>query len=52
MNVYIMYKLIQQMKILIDSSVEEEQAFKIKGAGCLFWLFKKMFKIIDRCEAF
>ncbi|MCJ1292745.1 hypothetical protein MMC34_004298 [Xylographa carneopallida] len=48
MNVYIMYKLIQQMKILIDSSVEEEQAFKIKGAGCLFWLFKKMFKIIDR----
>ncbi|MCJ1383027.1 hypothetical protein MMC17_006140 [Xylographa soralifera] len=48
MNVYIMYKLIQQMKILIDSSLEEEQAFKIKGAGCLFWLFKKMFKIIDR----
>jgi len=48
MNVYIMYKLIQQMKILINSSPEEEQVFKIKGAGCLFWLFKKMFKIIDR----
>ena len=49
MNVYIMYKLIQQMNTLIDSSPEEEQVFKIKGAGCLFWLFKKMFKIIDRC---
>ncbi|MCJ1286336.1 hypothetical protein MMC26_005681 [Xylographa opegraphella] len=43
-----MYKLMQQMKTLIHSSPEEEQAFKIKGAGCLFWLFKKMFKIIDR----
>ncbi|MCJ1390126.1 hypothetical protein MMC18_002984 [Xylographa bjoerkii] len=31
MNIYIMYKLIQQMKILIDSSPEEQQAFKIKG---------------------
>ncbi|MCJ1417811.1 hypothetical protein MMC32_004156 [Xylographa parallela] len=48
MNAYIMYKLIQQMRILIRSSLEEEQGFQIKGAGCLFWLFKKMFKIIDR----
>ena len=48
MNVYILYKLIQQMRKLIDTAPGEEDKFEIKGAGCLFYLFKKLFKIIDR----
>ena len=48
MNLYVLYKLIQQMKVLIASTTEEEQEFKLKGAGCLFFLLKKMFKLIDR----
>lgn len=48
MNIYILYKLIQQMKKLIALGPAEEQQFQIQGAGCLFQLFKKMFKLIDR----
>ena len=50
MNSYILYKLIQLMKKLIDSAPGEEQNSEIKGAGCLFYLFKKMFKLIDRWD--
>lgn len=50
MNTYILYKLIQLMGKLIDSAPGEEQNFEIKGAGCLFYLFKKMFKLIDRWD--
>ena len=48
MNTYILYKLVQQLKRLISMAPGEEQNFEIKGAGCLFYLFKKMFKLIDR----
>ena len=48
MNVYIGYKLVQQLRKLINTAPEEEHKFEIRGAGCLFYLFKKMFKIIDR----
>ena len=48
MNAYILYKLYMQMKILTSSRPAHEQQFEIKGAGCLFHLFKKMFKLIDR----
>ena len=48
MNLYILYKLIQQMRKLIAMRPGEEDKFEIKGAGCLFYLFKKLFKIIDR----
>lgn len=47
-NVYILYKLIQLMKRLIASAPGGEQGFEIKGAGCLFYVFKKMFKLIDQ----
>jgi len=33
---------------LIASKTGTDQAFKIEGAGCLFSLFKRMFKIVDR----
>ena len=48
MNLYILYKICLQMRTLIDSSPAEEHRFELKGAGCLFHLFKKMFKFIDR----
>ncbi|KZF21492.1 NicO-domain-containing protein [Xylona heveae TC161] len=47
MNIYILYKLVQQLRKLIASHPGEEEGFKIQGAGCLFHLFKKMFKLID-----
>ncbi|KAI9760984.1 MAG: hypothetical protein M4579_001360 [Chaenotheca gracillima] len=48
MNLYILYKLVQQMKKLIAARPEDDVEFKIQGAGCLFNLFKKAFKLIDR----
>jgi len=48
MNIYILHKLIEQLKILISTAPGEEHNFEINGAGCLFYLFKKMFRLIDR----
>ncbi|KAF6224896.1 hypothetical protein HO133_010090 [Letharia lupina] len=47
-NIYILHKLVQLMRKLIASAPGDEQSFEIKGAGCLFYLFKRMFKLIDR----
>ncbi|MCJ1310242.1 hypothetical protein MMC25_003904 [Agyrium rufum] len=43
-----MYKLMQQMRILLAQEDGARKEWKLEGAGCLFWLFKKMFRIIDR----
>lgn len=49
MNIYILYKLIVQMKKLIASEPgTEHQEFKIQGGGCLFPILQKLFKLIDR----
>ena len=50
MNIYILYKLIQQIKKVINTSEQDGQrpGFELKGGGCLFWMLKKMFRIIDR----
>lgn len=48
MNLYILYRLVQQMKKLRRIAPEDERNFELKGAGCLFYLFKKLFKLIDR----
>lgn len=48
MNLYILIKLCQEMRRLISIHPNQEQRFEIKGAGCLFYLFKKLFKLIDR----
>ncbi|KAI9801094.1 MAG: hypothetical protein M1833_002962 [Piccolia ochrophora] len=47
-NMYILYKLIQQMKKLIAMHPEREPEFRLQGAGCLFQLFRRAFKLIDR----
>ncbi|EON64367.1 hypothetical protein W97_03598 [Coniosporium apollinis CBS 100218] len=48
MNMWILYKLVQQMRKHIDARPGEEERLQIHGAGCLFQLFKRMFKLIDR----
>jgi len=49
MNVYILYKLIVQMKKLIASEPgSEHEEFKIQGGGCLFPILQKLFKLIDQ----
>lgn len=48
MNVHILYKLVEQMRILIKMEEGEEQGFRIKGAGCLFGVLRRLFKVVDR----
>ncbi|KAJ8108226.1 hypothetical protein OPT61_g8317 [Boeremia exigua] len=49
MNVYILYKLIVQMrKILNTEPGQEHVEFKIQGGGCLFPILQKLFKLVDR----
>ncbi|KAF2808861.1 NicO-domain-containing protein, partial [Mytilinidion resinicola] len=48
LNMYILYKLVRQLRLIINSAPGTEEAFKIQGGGCLFHLLKKMFKLIDR----
>ncbi|KAF2836726.1 high affinity nickel transport protein nic1 [Patellaria atrata CBS 101060] len=48
MNMYILYKLVRQMRKLINTSDDQHDTFKIQGAGVIFNLLKKMFKLIDR----
>ena len=48
MNLYVLYKLIDQLNRLVAMGATEEQRIEIKGAGCLFYLFSALFKTIDR----
>ncbi|QDS74743.1 hypothetical protein FKW77_001103 [Venturia effusa] len=48
MNIYILVKLVQQLRVLIQTPLGQEVPFKIEGGGVLLNLFKKMFTLIDR----
>jgi high-affinity nickel-transport protein len=49
MNVYILYKLIVQLKRIIASEPgSEHDEFKIQGGGCLFPILQRLFKLVDR----
>ncbi|KAI5207013.1 NicO-domain-containing protein [Aureobasidium subglaciale] len=49
MNVFILYKLIKQLRKIINSPANSpEPEFQIEGGGCLFHILKRMFKLIDR----
>lgn len=48
MNIYILVKLLQQLRILIRTPPGQEVPFKIEGGGVLFNILKKMFKLIDK----
>lgn len=68
MNAYILYKLVQQMRKVLqfyrrrrhanenpdDMQVNEEEIdiWKIEGGGFLFAVLKKMFVLIDRYVSF
>ena len=56
MNIYVLCKLVQQIRKIIALAPGEEQTFEIKGAGCLFFVLKKLFRLIDwyddRCHTF
>ena len=49
MNIFILYKLIKQLRILINTPADTEQPeFQIEGGGCLLQVLKKMLRLIDR----
>lgn len=48
MNMYILVKLVKQLKLLIREGPQVQNDPWV-GGGCLFMLFKKMFNLIDRC---
>ncbi|KAH0331952.1 ketoacyl synthase domain-containing protein, partial [Aureobasidium melanogenum] len=49
MNVFILYKLIKQLREIINTPADSpEPEFQIEGGGCLFRVLKRMFKLIDR----
>ncbi|EUC47990.1 hypothetical protein COCMIDRAFT_88520 [Bipolaris oryzae ATCC 44560] len=49
MNMYILYKLVVQMRRMIASDPGgEHEEFKIQGGGCLFPLLQKLFKLVDQ----
>ncbi|KAI9785094.1 MAG: hypothetical protein M1816_000505 [Peltula sp. TS41687] len=48
MNLYILHKLIQQLRRTISKAPGEEEPHKIQGGGVLFQLLKKVFRIVDK----
>lgn len=50
MNVYILYKLVVQLRKVIAMQPEQEanEAWNVQGGGVLFRILKRMFKLIDR----
>lgn len=49
MNIFILVKLLQQLRALIRTRPGQEPEFKLlEGGGCLFHLIKRLFKLIDR----
>ena len=49
MNLYILYKLVVQMRKMIAAEPGSEHAeFKLQGGGCLFPVLQRLFKLIDR----
>ncbi|KAK2749751.1 hypothetical protein FQN55_002987 [Onygenales sp. PD_40] len=49
MNGYILYKLIKQMKKVLNLPPgHEDEAWKVEGKGVIFKILRKMFKLIDR----
>ena len=49
MNMYILYKLIAQLRKVINlEEGQEQEGWKVQGGGCLFYVLKKLFKLIDR----
>ena len=48
MNIYILIRLIQQMRVLLKQAPGTSCDFEIKGGGCLYSALQKLFRLIDR----
>ncbi|KAK4541298.1 hypothetical protein LTR36_008056 [Oleoguttula mirabilis] len=49
MNAYILYKLNEQLRKAIAAPIGQESLeFNFEGGGCMMYVLKKMFRIIDR----
>jgi high-affinity nickel-transport protein len=47
-NCYILVKLVKELKRLVMSDDTQFSAFNFSGTGCLFQIFKGLFKIVDK----
>ncbi|KAK5137863.1 hypothetical protein LTR08_006632 [Meristemomyces frigidus] len=49
MNAYILYKLVEQLRRAIAAPIGEESLeFNFESGGCMMYVLKKMFKLVDR----
>lgn len=49
-NAYILFLLVRQLRklLLLSPAQRDTEEFKIQGGGCLFFVLKKLFKLVDR----
>jgi hypothetical protein len=48
MNLYILHKLVKEMKKQLQKADSDALELKFEGAGCLFAVLKKLFRMVDR----
>jgi high-affinity nickel-transport protein len=48
MNIYILNKLVQELRRIISGPRGRQVEIGFEGAGCLFAIFYKMFRLVDR----
>ncbi|KAL8728647.1 MAG: hypothetical protein Q9181_005276 [Wetmoreana brouardii] len=47
-NMYILCRLVKQMRRYLYRSADEDPQLDIQGAGCMFGLLRKLFRLMDR----
>ncbi|KAL8865659.1 MAG: hypothetical protein Q9174_006770, partial [Haloplaca sp. 1 TL-2023] len=47
-NMYILCKLIKQLRMYLHRSADEEAGINLQGYGCMFGLLRKLFMLMDR----
>ena len=48
MNIYIFYKIIQELRKMISAPRGEQLELRFDGVGCVFSLLRKLFRLVDR----
>jgi high-affinity nickel-transport protein len=52
MNIYILYKLVQELRKHLRKSESDAFQLNFEGAGCMFGLLRRLFRIVDRSVSF